>query len=228
MNFQILDILNAEEIAEILSDLSGQTFIDGKLTASGIARSVKNNLQVGGTGEDGELPDTELIDTLVMNALWRNEQFQAFTQPRRIVAPLYARYDPGMQYGSHVDVAIMGPDEEPVRSDLAMTIFLSEPTDYGGGELVLELPFGEHRIKLRAGQAVVYTATSLHRVEPVTEGRRLVAVTWIQSLVRDESLRTILYDLSSAAAETQKLGAAEITATLNKTCHNLLRYAAEV
>jgi PKHD-type hydroxylase len=228
MTFQILQILEADEIEAILADLDRQTFVDGKLTASGIAKAVKNNLQVGAADLDGEQPDTELIDEIVMNALWRSEVFQAFALPRRIIAPLFARYEPGMSYGSHVDVAIMGPDADPVRSDLAMTIFLSEPEACQGGELVLEMPFGKQEIKLPAGQAVIYSANSLHRVNPVASGVRLVAVTWIQSLVRDENLRTILFDLSEAARRAEELADAGLTATLNKCCHNLLRYAAEI
>jgi PKHD-type hydroxylase len=228
MTFQILNILDADEINAILADLGQQTFVDGKLTASGIAKAVKNNLQVGAAEFDGEEPDTELIDGIVMNALWRSETFQAFTLPRRIVAPLFARYEPGMSYGSHVDVAIMGPDADPVRSDLAMTIFLSDPDSYVGGELILEMPFGKQEIKLPAGQAVVYSANSMHRVNPVSSGVRMVAVTWIQSLVRDENLRTILFDLSESARRAEELGDAELTAKLNKCCHNLLRHAAEI
>src|SRR5437763_900735 len=110
MTFQILDILDADEIDTILADLVKQTFVDGKLTASGIAKAVKNNLQVGAAEFDGEEPDTELIGGIVMNALWRSETFRAFTLPRRIVAPLFARYARGMSYGSHVDVSIIVPD----------------------------------------------------------------------------------------------------------------------
>lgn len=232
MNFQILQILSPHEVDEIVSDLGHQTFSDGKLTATGIAKSVKNNLQVGqpgsGAEEGTEANDTELIDGMVMDALWRNETFQSFALPRRIMAPLFARYNVGMSYGSHVDVAIMGSDDEPVRSDLAMTIFLSDPATYEGGGLVLEMPFGEQEIKLPAGHALVYPATSLHRVEPVTRGVRLVAVTWIQSLVRDPQLRTVLFDLSIAAAKAEALGDAGLTSVLNKSCHNLLRYAADL
>jgi len=228
LNYHILQILDADELHEIVSDLAQQTFVDGTRTATGIAKAVKNNLQVGPSGPDAEAPNTEVIDGIVIDAIWRNDTFQALALPRRILAPLFARYEVGMSYGSHVDAAIMGPGDEPLRCDLAMTIFLSDPDTYEGGGLVLETPFGEQQIKLAAGEAVVYPATTLHRVDPVTRGTRFVAVTWIQSLVRDERLRTILFDLSMAAEKTEALREAELTAALNKSCHNLLRYAADV
>jgi PKHD-type hydroxylase len=223
MNFQILPILDPAELEQVVSDLSQQTFTDGKLTAYGSARAVKNNLQA--EQSEGE---TEEIDNIVMNALWRNETFQAFASPRRVVAPLFARYDVGMSYGAHVDAAVMGTDEEAVRSDLAMTVFLSDPDTYDGGALVLQMPFGEQAIKLAAGEAVIYSASTLHHVEPVTRGTRFVAVTWIQSVVRDEQLRTILFDLSRAEAKAEALGDAGLTSLLNKSCHNLLRHAADM
>ena len=217
----ILQILSAGELDDIVANLSQQMFVDGKLTATGNAKAVKNNLQV-------EAADTEEIDDMVLNALWRNETFQSFALPRRILVPLYARYEVGMSYGSHVDVAVMGPEEEPLRCDFAMTVFLSDPATYDGGALVLETPFGAQKIKLAAGEAVIYPATSLHRVEPITRGTRQVAVTWIQSIVHDERLRAILFDLSTAAARAEELGDADLTTSLNKSCHNLLRYAADL
>jgi PKHD-type hydroxylase len=223
MNFQILPVLEPDELDRIVSDLADQTFVDGKLTAYGSAKAVKNNLQA--EQSEGE---TDEIDGIVMNALWRNETFQSFAIPRRLVAPLFARYDVGMSYGAHVDAAIMGSDEEPVRSDLAVTVFLSDPATYDGGGLILQMPFGEQEIKLRAGEGVIYPATTLHRVDPVTRGTRLVALTWIQSVVRDEAIRTILFDLSTATAKAEALGDSELLALLNKSGHNLLRHAADI
>jgi PKHD-type hydroxylase len=223
MTYQTLHILEPDELERVVSDLAEQTFVDGKLTAYGTARNVKNNLQA--EQSEGE---TEEIDSIVMNALWRNETFQSFAIPRRLVAPLFARYDVSMSYGSHVDAAIMGSEEEPVRSDLAMTVFLSDPATYEGGGLILQMPFGDQEIKLAAGEAVIYSATTLHRVQPVTKGTRLVALIWIQSVVRDEQIRTILFDLSMAATRADALGDAELTSLLNKSCHNLLRHAADI
>lgn len=223
MNYKTLQILEPDELERIVSDLAEQSFVDGKLTAYGTAQSVKHNLQA----EQAE-GETEEIDGILMNALWRNETFQAFAIPRRLVAPLFARYDVGMSYGSHVDAAIMGSDEEPVRADLAMTVFLSDPATYDGGGLILQMPFGEQEIKLPAGEAVIYSATTLHRVQPVTRGSRLVALTWIQSVVRDERMRAMLFDLGVAATRAEALGDTELTSLINKNCHNLLRYSADL
>jgi PKHD-type hydroxylase len=223
MNFQIVRILDPDELERVVSDLAELSFVDGKATAYGSARAVKNNLQA-----DQSLGDTDEIDSIVINAVLRNETFQSFAIPRRLVAPLFVRYDVGMSYGPHVDAAIMGSDEEPVRSDLAMTLFLNDPATYDGGGLVLQMPFGEQEIKLAAGEAVIYTANTLHRVDPVTKGTRLVAVTWIQSVVRDEEIRTILFDLSTATSKAELLGDAGLSSLLNQSCHNLLRHAADI
>ena len=124
--------------------------------------------------------------------------------PLRAAAPLYARYVPGMAYGEHLDDPIMGGEGPPYRSDVAVTVFLSGPGDYDGGELVVRLPFGEQRVKLAAGDAVLYPAGSLHHVSPVTRGERLVAVTWVQSVVRDPALR--LEALSGIVAFARQAG----------------------
>jgi PKHD-type hydroxylase len=223
MHFQIFQILNRNETDSVLSGIAQQSFVDGKLTAHGSARTVKNNLQLDRTG-----PELSDIDNLVVSALRRNEDLQAFAFPKRLVLPIFSRYEPGMEYGSHVDGAIMaGRGGDPVRSDLAVTIFLTQPDTYDGGELVIELPFGEQEIKLQAGEAVVYPATALHRVAPVTRGVRQVAVTWIQSAVRDERLRAILYDLGSARNKASRSEDPELSTLLNKSYHNLLRIAVD-
>lgn len=223
MNFLILRVLEPEELEQVVSNLAQHTFTDGKLTAYGSAKAVKNNLQA--EQSEGE---TEELDGIVMNALWRNETFQAFAIPKRVVAPLFARYDPGMSYGAHIDAAVMGTDEESVRSDLAITVFLSDPATYEGGALVLQLPWGEKHLRLLPGEAVIYSADTLHRVDPVVSGSRLVAVSWIQSVVRDPQLRTILFDLSRAELKAESAGDAELISLLNKSCHNLLRHAADI
>jgi PKHD-type hydroxylase len=122
LNFQILQLLTGDELQRIVSGLSTQAFSDGKLTATGLARKVKNNLQAGRSG-----PEPTALDEIVLAALQRNEDFQKFTIPKRIVLPTFARYTPGMEYGSHVDSAVMGWNGEPLRTDLAATVFLNEP-----------------------------------------------------------------------------------------------------
>ena len=223
MNYQVFRILEREEVERILFDLSQRTFSDGKLTAHGAARAAKHNLQIERSG-----PEPSEIDRLVVSALERHREFREFTIPRRILLPLFSRYDPGMEYGRHIDNAIMGDaDGEAVRSDLALTIFLNPPASYDGGELVMELPVGAEEIKLDAGEAIVYSASSMHHVAPVTRGVRLAAVTWVQSFVRDERLRDILYDLSRAMLDANSAGNADLSLLLSKSYHNLLRYAAE-
>jgi PKHD-type hydroxylase len=223
MHCRTFQILDRAEVHQVVSSLSNDLFVDGKKTATGRARDVKRNLQVDRTGADV----TER-DQIVLAALRRNEDFQTFAFPRRTLLPFFSRYEPGMEYGPHIDNAIMGTAAEPVRSDLAATIFLSDPSSYEGGELVLELPFGEQEIKLEAGEAVVYSATSLHRVAPVTRGVRLAALTWIQTSVPDDRLRAILTDLGIAARRADKTADNELAMMLNKSYHNLLRYAVEL
>lgn len=221
MDYQILSILEPSEVERILGELAQQSFVDGKLTAHGGARSVKNNLQLGRSG----LAATEL-DQLVLSALRRNETFQAFAFPKRVMFPIFNRYEPGMEYGAHVDGGIMATAGDPMRADLAMTLFLSPPDSYEGGELILELPSGEEEIKLAAGEAFVYSAKYIHRVGPVRRGVRMAAVTWVQSAVRDASMRAILYDLHLVL---RKLEDREEPALLvSKSYHNLLRLASEL
>jgi len=223
MNYQIFRILDREEVDRISSNLTRGVFVDGKLTAQGPARAVKHNLQLERTG-----PELSEIDRILVAALQRNRDFHAFALPKRIMLPLFSRYEPGMEYGSHIDNAIMGGlDCDRVRSDYAVTVFLSPPTTYDGGELVIELPIGEQEIKLDAGEAIVYSAGALHHVSPVTRGVRMAAVLWVQSAVRDEQLRAILYDLSQAIKRTELAGDRDLSLLLDKSYHNLLRHAAE-
>jgi PKHD-type hydroxylase len=222
MNFQVVRILEPQEINHIVGYLAGQKFVDGKLTALGPALEVKDNLQVERTD-----PRPTDVDQMVLGALRRNEVFQSFALARRILLPLFNRYDPGMQYGAHVDSAVMGKGADQIRTDLSMTIFLSDPESYEGGELALESPFGEQEIKLDAGEAIVYPSTMVHRVTPVTRGVRLAVVTWIQSTVRDERLRSVLFDLKQAADQAERDSHAEFRLVLNKAYNNLLRYAIE-
>ena len=220
MDFQISQVLERSELQQIVSSLAGETFTDGKLTATGLARRVKNNLQVSRSG-----PQLTDIDQIIFGAFRRNEAIQSFAFPKRQTLPQFSRYDPGMEYGSHVDAAVIGSGNDAMRADLASTLFLSDPATYDGGELVLELPSGDQEIKLEAGEAIVYSATSLHRVAPVTKGSRLVALTWMQSTVPDERLRSILFDLHTALRQADAGGDTLLTTSLSRSYHNLLRFA---
>jgi PKHD-type hydroxylase len=217
MNGEIFRLLMPEELKQVVRALEQCRFVDGRETATGQAKDVKNNLQVSGSKERAE------NDNLVIAAIQRHPGLQAYAMPSRFVPPLFSRYEPGMKYGDHVDSALMG-GSQGVRSDYAMTLFLSSPDSYDGGELVLE---GGEEIKLDSGEAFVYAATSIHHVAPVTRGVRQAAVTWMQSLVRDVSLRAILYDLWRAIQKIKSDEEQELALLLSKSYQNLIRYAAE-
>lgn len=165
MIFQISDVLSADELAQVQSELATAEFIDGKLTAGWYAKQVKQNSQLKGQ-------DAKELRELVKAALMRNPLFQAAVRPRYIHSILLSRYDVGMEYGRHTDNALMGQ----YRSDVSFTLFLSEQDDYDGGELVMEGVDDEHSYKLPKGAAILYPSSSLHRVNSVKSGTRLAAV----------------------------------------------------
>jgi PKHD-type hydroxylase len=217
------NILTSEELGLIIDRLKNAEFVDGKLTAGWYAQQVKNNSQL----KNDAAPTQELIN-LVNQALKRNSLFQIAARPKAIRPIMFSRYQGGMYYGTHIDNAIMG-DEKLMRSDLSLTLFLSDPATYTGGELVIESTQGEQAFKLDAGSMVVYPTTTLHRVEPVTEGERLAAVTWVQSLVRDAHNREILFDLDTVRDTIfQKSGKTAEFDLLSKSIANLLRKWADV
>jgi PKHD-type hydroxylase len=219
----IPQVLSPEELAIIQDALTDAEFEDGKLTAGSAIRSIKHNLQL-----KRDVPDRAALDELIVAALLRHPLFQSLAIPKRVSAPLFGRYEPGMHYGPHVDAPI-STGNSPIRTDLSITLFLNPPEAYDGGELTIESPGGPRRIKLPAGDAILYPATSLHQVEPVTRGRRLVAVTWAQSYVRDPDYRAILHDLNAVAASLTESHPNSIELTLIAKAHaNLLRKTAEV
>lgn len=218
MIISIANVLSAAELATIEAQLAGATFIDGQATAGWHAKLVKQNTQLASTD-----PAFGPLRTLVQQALWRNPLFQMAALPKAIGPILFSRYEAGMAYGSHVDNAFMGSDPR-IRSDLSLTLFLRSPETYGGGELVIETTNGEETFKLAAGAMVLYPSSTLHRVEAIAQGVRLVAVTWIQSLVKDPAERELLFDLDTARqslfAKTGKTPEFDLIA---KTHANLLR-----
>lgn len=172
--------------------LRESTFVDGKLTAGDAAREVKNNLEL--SRDD---PRKNTLAQIVMTGLYRSEVFRNAVMPLRVSTPIFARYEPGMYYGVHIDDPIMGQGQ-PYRTDVSFTLFLADPASYDGGETTIVTPFGEQKAKLAAGDAVVYPSGTLHHVAAVTRGERLVALGWIQSMVRDPAKRELLYNLSRA------------------------------
>lgn len=210
----VLDIASLERIRAVLRDAP---FVDGKATAGWVAKAVKHNLQLArDCAAHGE------VTALINAALAKNETLQAAALPRELRAPIIGRYETGMSYGSHVDDAIMG--EPPMRTDLAYTLFLDPPQSYDGGELVLDEAGGEAVYELEAGSLVLYPATTLHRVNEVTRGRRTVAVGWIQSLCPDPRHREVLFDLYRVRKTVYARGGkSEEFDVLCKTYSNLLR-----
>jgi PKHD-type hydroxylase len=215
---KIPQLLSREELEQVRVWLRGGRFADGRSAGSGAA-GAKQNLVWGGEGDP--------IEQLAVQALSRSPLFQAYALPCRFAPPMVNRYDPGMHYGDHLDSALMGRSP-PMRCDVSVTIFLSEPEEYEGGELVVTTHVGEARIRLPAGWAIVYPSDSLHRVEPVRSGSRLVVVTWAQSLVRDQRVRDMLFDLRRAIEAVEAAGlAAETRNLLVKTHANLYRLFCE-
>jgi PKHD-type hydroxylase len=219
---QIPGVLNPGELAALREALAAAAFEDGGATAGFVAREVKRNLQVQQNSEAGRN-----CAALVLEALRRSAVFFSAALPHRMHGPVFNRYDPGMTYGEHVDNALMGSPFN-VRTDLAATLFVSEPAEYEGGELTVHDSYGAHRAKLAAGSMVLYPATSLHRVEPVTRGSRLAGVLWIQSLVRGEMQRRLLFEMDVALSTLRQQPAAEKeAAALTAVYHNLVRLWAE-
>lgn len=223
MLFVIDKVLTAEELAHIRGKFATARFGDGRVTAGELAAQAKHNLQL----PEGEA-ETRALARLVIEALQRNPLFVSAALPRTVYPPLFNRYLPGMDFGVHVDNAIrLGA--ATLRTDVSGTLFLSEPEDYEGGALIVEDTFGAQRVKLRAGDLVLYPSTSLHRVEPVTAGERNVAVFWVQSLVRDDGRRSLLLQLDGAVRSLrQRAPDSPEIAPIVACYHNLLRLWAEL
>jgi PKHD-type hydroxylase len=217
-------VLTPDQLDTVRQLLTDARFVDGKLSAGMAARRVKHNEEL-----DRHARQMDMLNNLVMSSLVQHPVYRAGALPLRVAAPYYARYTPGMSYGDHLDDPVMGADGALYRSDVAITIFLNEPERYDGGELVIRTAFGENRVKLAAGDAVMYPSSSLHRVDPVTRGERLVAVTWLQSLVRDPAQRELLYALNQAREKLLKTAPeAEETAQVNTAYMNLVRMWGEI
>lgn len=216
-------VLTAEELAHIRGKFGKARFGDGRVTAGELAAQAKHNLQLP---EDGG--EARALVSLVMNALQRNGDFVLAALPRAVYPPLFNRYLPGMNFGAHVDNAIR-VGAVTLRTDISGTLFLSRPEDYEGGTLVIEGPYGAQRVKLPAGDLVLYPSTSLHRVEAVTSGERDVAVFWVQSLVREDSNRRLLYSLDKAIQSLRARAPESPEIPPLAACyHNLLRLWAEL
>ena len=223
----INDLLTTEEVQTLRALAAQAPWQDGRATAGFQAAQVKLNEQVP---EDA--PASQELARVVLSAINRSALFSAAALPTRATPPLFSRYDVGMHYGTHVDNAIrrVPSTGQFLRCDLSCTVFLSDPSDYDGGELVIEGTFGQQRIKLPAGSAILYPSTALHHVAPVSRGTRLASVVWIQSMVRDERVRRSLFEIDMAVGNLRgRLGDQDPTVlTLLGTYHNMLRLLADV
>lgn len=224
MLLEIPQVLNADKLANIRAMLEKVEFIDGKHSAGQAAERVKNNQEMKqGTQQ------AEYLDHLLMGSLAENPNFRSGALPYRVAQPVFARYTPGMHYGDHVDDPIMGSGPDKFRTDVSLTVFLNEPEEYDGGELIINTSFGEKVVKLPAGSVVIYPSSSVHRVAEVTRGERLAGIIWLQSLVRDADKRELLFDLDRARnALLQESPTSDTTKRVDRSYVNLLRQWSEV
>lgn len=233
MLLHIPQVLTADELARAQALLADAPFSDGRDTAGPQAASVKHNRQL-----PKQCPQARALQAIVLGALERHALFFSAALPKRVLPPMFNRYAAasdgvGDHYGDHVDQAIRhiitGPQAgQRVRTDLSCTLFLADPARYDGGELVITDTFGSPRIKLPAGDAVLYPGTSVHRVEPVTRGVRLASFFWIESLVRSDEQRRLLFDMDLALMRLRgRHGEDADAVSLTGTYHNLLRLWAD-
>ena len=225
MMIQIPDLLTQEEVARCRAIIDPAEWVDGNATSGRQSALAKQNQQLP---QDSEA--VREAGALVRAALARNALFTAAALPHTVFPPLFNRYGAGQTFGDHIDNAIRSGDGVRIRTDLSATLFLAEPETYDGGELVVEDTYGLHEVKLPAGGLILYPASSLHRVEPVTRGVRVASFFWIQSLVRDDARRAMLLDMDLAIQQlSQEAGAANRgIVSLTGVYHNMLRMWAEV
>lgn len=220
MLLHIPGVLDAAQTAQIRCSLEDAPWIDGRETVGAQGAQVKRNLQLPEAS-----PLRQELGAVVLSALARSPLFHAATLPQRILPPRFNRYESGGTYGFHIDGAVMAlSDGSQLRSDVSCTLFLCDPEEYDGGELVISDTYGEHEAKLPAGDAIVYPSSSLHEVRPVTRGARLASFFWVQSLVRDERRRRLLLELDRSiqtltAAKADRATVLQLTGVY----HNLLR-----
>jgi PKHD-type hydroxylase len=221
MLLQIPNVLSISELAHCRRVLEQAQWVDGRVTAGRQSALAKDNLQL-----PEDLPAARQLGDSILTALERSPLFISAALPLKVFPPLFNRYEGGQSFGNHVDNAIrqVTGTSHRVRSDLSATLFLNPPDEYDGGELVVEDTFGVHQVKLPAGHLILYPASSLHHVRPITRGARLASFFWIQSMVRDDGQRTLLFDLDTAiqrlSEETLKH---PVDVQLTAVYHNLLR-----
>ncbi len=220
---RIHGVLDQNQLQIVKQLVTEGHFMDGSASAGMAAKRVKRN-------EELSLQATRLgeLNNLVMGSLVKHPTYRSAAMPLRVAAPYYAHYTAGMSYGEHVDDPVMGQGDV-YRSDVSVTIFLNDPNEYQGGELVIQTSFGEQEVKLAAGDAILYPSSSVHRVAEVTQGERLVAVSWIQSLIREPDKRALLHELNQARETLlREKPDSEETRQVNQSYVNLVRMWSEV
>jgi PKHD-type hydroxylase len=225
MMVHIPNVLTPEQVARCRDVMTRAEWIDGNATSGHQSRNVKYNLQLPEESQEA----LELGD-MVHRALYKSPLFMSAVLPHQVFPPLFNRYDAGMTFGAHVDNAIRTHPQQPVRirTDVSATLFISAPEDYDGGELVVEDTYGTHEVKLPAGDLIIYPATSLHNVTPITRGARIASFFWTQSLIRDVSKRALLFDLDMSIIQlTRDHPDHRSLVSFTAVYHNLLRQWAE-
>ena len=225
MLLHIPNVLTQDELRGIRARLDRSDWQDGRATVGAQGGQVKRNRQLPEAS-----PEARELSAIVQGALARNAMFFAAVLPVRSMPPLFNRYGVGEHYGNHVDgaVRVVPGASGMLRTDVSGTLFLSAPEEYEGGELVVQDTYGEHEVKLDAGDLIVYPSTSVHRVEPVTQGERICSFFWTQSMIRDDTRRSMLYELDRTIESLRaRLGDCQETVALTAHYHNLLRQWAE-
>lgn len=226
MLLTIPEVLNAQQVAEARKILDSAEWVDGRVTAGHQSARTKDNLQI-----PENHPAAQQIGETILTALGQNALFISAALPQRVFPPLFNRYQGGQSFGTHIDNAIrqITGTSHRIRTDLSATLFFAEPDEYSGGELVIEDTYGTHSVKLPAGHMVLYPASSLHYVRPVTAGARISSFFWIQSMIREDSQRAILFDLDVAIQRLNRDAANQASAVqFTGVYHNLLRQWADV
>jgi PKHD-type hydroxylase len=227
MMLHVPGVLTAAQVAELRAQIDAARWEDGNATSGAQSALAKNNRQLP---EDSDA--ARKAGAAVREALTRNPMFMSAALPHTVYPPLFNRYGEGHGFGDHVDNAMRFQRDQGVRirTDLSATLFLSDPGDYDGGELTVEDTYGVHEVKLPAGDLILYPASSLHRVEPVRRGERVASFFWIQSLIRDDARRTLLFDMDLAIQALAKGAGQDAPAIVSLTgaYHNLLRMWAEL
>ena len=219
-------VLDRPSLERLRGLLGAAEWADGRITAGTQSEQVKRNRQLPESA-----PQASEARGIVLEGIARSGLFFTAALPQKVYPPLFNRYESGMDFGSHIDNAVrtFAQTGQHVRTDISVTLFLTQPEDYDGGELVVEDSYGSHSIKLSAGDMVLYPGTSVHHVRPVTRGTRAASFFWVQSMVRDDAKRALLFDMDGAiSALRQAAGDTPPVIALTGTYHNLIRMWADV